>query len=67
VKWGKKGIDGYGGKLLSYLKKINVKVSNCKNFLIFKDLQKKSYKFGKKTDVNMLFLACEAVLCDKSH
>jgi hypothetical protein len=60
---GKKGPDGYGGKLLNHLKKITVGLE-LQNFVTLRAWGK---KVGKKNDINMLFLACNAVLCDKSQ
>jgi len=62
VKWEQKGTDGYGGGLLNHLKKITVGLE-LQNLVILRA----SKKFGKKTYVNVLFLACNAVLYDKSQ
>jgi len=63
VKWGQKGTDGYGGKLLNHLKKITVGLE-LQNFVILRAWGKKSWQENLCLYV---FLACNTVLYDKSQ
>lgn len=50
VKWGQKGTDGYGGKLLNHLKKITVGLE-LQNFVILR-------AWGKKKLARKLMFIC---------